>query len=74
MNYTNKLNEPTTQQLADKIVPLEQKYEGSDGNWRNTPHEPTVTEMLTFMHEHGIPLTAKVIYMECGSHTLGLTW
>jgi hypothetical protein len=26
------------------------------------------------MQEYGIPLTAKIEYYECGSHTISLEW
>lgn len=73
MKYTGKLNKPTSEQLASKYVVLEQQYE-SNGNWRDTPHEPTVSDLLSFMTKNEIPLTAKIVYHHCGSHAIALEW
>lgn len=74
MKYTEKLNDPTPEQMADQCVPLEQQYEGFKDEWRNTPYEPTVAELVNYMVKHNIPSFAKVCYGACGSHTVELTW
>ena len=74
MKYTKKLNDPTPEQLKEQCVPLRQKYEASPGQWRDTPYEPAVTELVEFMEKHGIPSFAKVEYWECGTHTIALSW
>lgn len=34
----------------------------------------TVHELLDFMKENEIPMHAHIMYMGCGSHTVGLGW
>lgn len=73
MKYTKTLNKPTKQQMADRCVPLEQKYE-ADGSWHDTPFYPDVNTLVRFMKKYNIPFSAKVVYGSCGSHTVELTW
>lgn len=71
---------PTAEQLAAKVVPL--RYGWIFGGFKAVPvpeqqygpSRPTVADLLTYMAEHGIPLTARLEYWQCGSHTVALDW
>lgn len=38
------------------------------------PAEPTMAELVDFVIQNDIPLSAKLVYDECGSHRMALDW
>ena len=73
MNYTNRLRRPTKKELGDQCVPLVHQYEAG-GTWHDTPYYPTFTQLKAFMLKYGIPQSAQIVYVSCGSHTIELVW
>lgn len=45
-----------------------------EGNALDRAEEPTFAQLREYMTEHGIPEQAKLVYHDCGSHTLALDW
>ena len=74
--YDDQLMEPTPEQLAEGIVPLQAHWwtEDNPDQKRVGPYAPTIGELTAFMTHYDIPDSAKIEYYECGSHTISLEW
>ena len=79
VRYTGKLRPPTDKEMCAGEVPLKQLWlpigeEDVPDNWREGPYAPTLVELYAFMATYEIPHSARIEYLECGSHTVSLEW
>lgn len=76
MIYSTEINAPTPEQMAKGVVPIQGLWwtENEPDKKRDTPYAPTIAELWNYMQQYGIPLSAKIEYYDCGSHTMSLEW